>query len=194
MNALTTAAYAAVFPNDANWRRIDYLAGGNARQRSAFAALSDSGLWPRLQACGDCALVSTVAIGLDVASSDLDILCHGDPTHFAAALDSFFIYQSHDHPSGATVLRGALDRWPIELFITQKPLELCHSWRHLGIMARLLTLFGPRFGERLTALRCQGLKGEAAMAHTLALEGDPYAALLTLEHRTDADLLALWTP
>lgn len=194
MHALTTAAFAAVFPNDANWRRIDYLAGGNARQRSAFAALSDSGLWPRLQACGDCALVSTVAIGLDVASSDLDILCHGDPAGVAAALDPFFIYQSHRHPSGATVLRGALAHWPIELFITQTPLERCHSWRHLAIMARLLTLFGCRFGEQITALRRHGLKGEAAMAHTLALDGDPYAALLTLEHRTDADLLALWTP
>ena len=74
-----TAAPAAVFPSAsacvrANWRRLDYLAHGNERQRSAHALLS-AGVWDALAAqCSDMALVSTLAIGLDRPGSDLDIL------------------------------------------------------------------------------------------------------------------------
>ena len=57
-----TAAPAAVFPsaqaNPANWRRFDYLARGNPRQRSAHALLS-SGVWDTLgRLCQDLALVA----------------------------------------------------------------------------------------------------------------------------------------
>ena len=86
-----TAAPAAVFPSaqatPANWRRLDYLAQGNSRQRSAHALLS-AGCWDALgRLCQDLALVSTVAIGLDRPGSDLDILCqHPDPARLAALL------------------------------------------------------------------------------------------------------------
>ena len=62
-----TAAPAAVFPSaqasPANWRRLDYLARGNPRQRSAHALLS-SGVWDTLgRLCQDEALVSLVTHG-----------------------------------------------------------------------------------------------------------------------------------
>lgn len=51
----------------ANWRRLDYLAYGNPRQRSAHALLT-AGVWDALAAqCADMALVSTLAIGLESA-------------------------------------------------------------------------------------------------------------------------------
>ncbi|MGL5774983.1 MAG: DUF4269 domain-containing protein, partial [Aeromonas veronii] len=65
-----TAAPAAVFPSASstaspNWRRLDYLAHGNPRQRSAHTLLT-AGVWDELAAqCVDMALVSTLAIGLD---------------------------------------------------------------------------------------------------------------------------------
>ncbi|MGL4777808.1 MAG: DUF4269 domain-containing protein, partial [Aeromonas veronii] len=85
-----TAAPAAVFPSASptaspNWRRLDYLAHGNPRQRSAHALLT-AGVWDELAAqCADMALVSTLVIGLDRPGSDLDILCqHANPAAFAA--------------------------------------------------------------------------------------------------------------
>ncbi|MGL5497771.1 MAG: DUF4269 domain-containing protein, partial [Aeromonas sobria] len=53
-----TAAPAAVFPSASptaspNWRRLDYLAHGNPRQRAAHALLT-AGLWDELAAhCTD---------------------------------------------------------------------------------------------------------------------------------------------
>lgn len=184
----TTAAPAAVFPSAApNWRRLDYLAQGNERQRSAHALLS-GGLWDELgPLCNDLALVSTIAIGLDRPGSDLDILCqHPDPAFLAATLaaqgwqvrskgEQVWIAEQRRHgPDGQC--------WPVELYLTPDPLEMCHGWRHLSLMAALLEQFGAAFYHQVLRLRLEeGLKGEAAMCHLLGLAGDPYAALLTLE-------------
>lgn len=184
----TTAAPAAVFPSAApNWRRLDYLAQGNERQRSAHALLS-GGLWDELgPLCNDLALVSTIAIGLDRPGSDLDILCqHPDPAFLAATLaaqgwqvrskgEQVWIAEQQRHgPDGQC--------WPVELYLTSDPLETCHGWRHLSLMAALLEHFGAPFHREVLRLRVdEGLKGEAAMCRLLGLSGDPYEALLTLE-------------
>ncbi|MFQ2092992.1 DUF4269 domain-containing protein [Aeromonas taiwanensis] len=195
----TTAAPAAVFPSVApNWRRLDYLARGNPRQRSAHALLGD-GLWDELaRRCADVALVSTVAIGLERPGSDLDILCqHPDPASLAATLAAqgwqvrgkgeqvWLAEQTRRGPDGQS--------WPLELYITPAPLERLHGWRHLSLMAALLAHFGEPFHQEVRRLRLEdGLKGEAAICRLLGLFGDPYAALLTLEGRSLAELC--WSP
>lgn len=197
---LKTAASAAVFPSDANWHRIDYLALGNARQQSAFRALTRSGFWPALQGCGECAFISTVAIGLDRPGSDLDLLSGADPETLARALAPFGPLTLTPHASGASVLHleladGTGHSWPIEVFATALPLPDSNGWRHLAIMGRLLHLLGEPFAAQILAARQHaGLKGEAAMARALGLDGDPYQAMLTLEPYSDPALLALWTP
>lgn len=195
----TTAAPAAVFPSVApNWRRLDYLAQGNPRQRSAHALLGD-GLWDELaRRCADVALVSTVAIGLDRPGSDLDILCqHPDPASLAATLAAqgwqvrskgeqvWLAEQTRRGPDGQS--------WPLELYLTPAPLERLHGWRHLSLMAALLAHFGEPFHQEVRRLRLEdGLKGEAAICRLLGLPGDPYEALLTLEGRCLAGLC--WSP
>lgn len=195
----TTAAPAAVFPSAApNWRRLDYLAQGNPRQRSAHALMGD-GLRDELATlCTDVALVSTVAIGLDRPGSDLDILCqHPDPASLAATLATqgwqvrskgeqvWLAEQTRRGPDGQS--------WPLELYITPAPLERLHGWRHLSLMAALLAHFGEPFHQEVRRLRLEdGLKGEAAICRLLGLFGDPYAALLTLEGRSLAGLC--WSP
>ena len=195
----TTAAPAAVFPSVApNWRRLDYLAQGNPRQRSAHALLGD-GLWDELATlCTDVALVSTVAIGLDRPGSDLDILCqHPDPAPLAATLAAqgwqvrskgeqvWLAEQTRRGPDGQS--------WPLELYLTPAPLERLHGWRHLSLMAALLAHFGEPFHQEVRRLRLEdGLKGEAAICRLLGLFGDPYAALLNLEGRSLAGLC--WSP
>ncbi|MFM4926267.1 DUF4269 domain-containing protein [Aeromonas veronii] len=209
-----TAAPAAVFPSASptaspNWRRLDYLAHGNPRQRSAHALLT-AGLWDELAAqCSDMALVSTLAIGLDRPGSDLDILCqHPDPAEFAATLEAqgwlacakgdniwllertFSCLEQKSAVSGSDKSEAS---WPLELYVTPAPIETLNGWRHLTLMAALLERFGDAFYRDVLRLRLEeGLKGEAAMCRLLGLAGDPHAALLTLEGRNLAELS--WQP
>ncbi|WP_268011724.1 DUF4269 domain-containing protein [Aeromonas veronii] len=209
-----TAAPAAVFPSASptaspNWRRLDYLAHGNQRQRSAHALLT-AGVWDELAAqCADMALVSTLAIGLDRPGSDLDILCqHADPAAFAATLEAQG-WLASDKGGNIWLLErtfACLDqscavsgsdksdaRWPLELYVTPAPIETLNGWRHLTLMAALLERFGDAFYQEVLRLRLEeGLKGEAAMCRLLGLAGDPYAALLTLEGCNLAELS--WQP
>nr|QWL74366.1 DUF4269 domain-containing protein [Aeromonas hydrophila] len=186
-----TAAPAAVFPSakagPIDWRRLDYLAHGNPRQRSAHALLT-AGVWDALAAqCSDLALVSTVAIGLNRPGSDLDIVCrHPDPATFAAALAAQgwqVAQKGADIWLAEQTVTGADGYpWPLELYLTPDPLERLNGWRHLSLMAALLEQFGAAFYHQVLHLRLdEGLKGEAAMCHLLGLAGDPYATLLTLE-------------
>ncbi|MFQ2163141.1 DUF4269 domain-containing protein [Aeromonas hydrophila] len=186
-----TAAPAAVFPSakagPVDWRRLDYLAHGNPRQRSAHALLT-AGVWDALTAqCSDLALVSTVAIGLDRPGSDLDIVCqHPEPATFAATLATQgwrVAQKGADIWLAEQTLTGADGHpWPLELYLTPDPPERLNGWRHLSLMAALLERFGATFYHQVLRLRLdEGLKGEAAMCHLLGLAGDPYAALLTLE-------------
>lgn len=205
-----TAAPAAVFPSASptaspNWRRLDYLAHGNPRQRSAHALLT-AGVWDELAAqCADMALVSTLAIGLDRPGSDLDILCqHPDPAAFAAifaeqgwqasAKDeniwllerTFACLEQSCAVSGCDQSDAS---WPLELYVTPAPIETLNGWRHLTLMAALLERFGDAFYRDVLRLRLEeGLKGEAAMCRLLGLAGDPYEALLMLEERNLAEL------
>lgn len=193
-----TAAPAAVFPSaqgtPANWRRLDYLAQGNPRQRSAHALLT-AGCWDALEhQCQDLALVSTVAIGLDRPGSDLDVLCqHPEPARLAALLREQG-WTASDKGNQVWLMEQTLTgpdqaRWPVELYVTPARLETLNGWRHLSLMAALLGHFGHDFYQAVLRLRLEaGLKGEAAICRLLGLDGDPYAALLTLEGR---DLAAL---
>lgn len=209
-----TAAPAAVFPSASstaspNWRRLDYLAHGNPRQRSAHALLT-AGVCDELAAqCTDLALVSTQAIGLDRPGSDLDILCqHPNPAAFAATLEAqgwlasakgdnvWLLERTFSCLDQSCAVSGS-DKseasWPLELYVTPAPIETLNGWRHLTLMAALLERFGDAFYREVLRLRLEeGLKGEAAMCRLLGLAGDPYAALLTLEGRNLAELS--WQP
>ncbi|MFM5584946.1 DUF4269 domain-containing protein [Aeromonas veronii] len=201
-----TAAPAAVFPSASpNWRRLDYLAHGNPRQRSAHALLT-AGMWNELAAqCADLALVSTLAIGLDRPGSDLDILCqHPDPAEFAATFaeqgwqasakgDNVWLLERTftrlDQHCVDSSCDNSIASWPVELYVTPAPIETQNGWRHLTLMAALLERFGDAFYHEVLRLRLEeGLKGEAAMCRLLGLAGDPYEALLTLEGCNLAEL------
>ncbi|MEH8174778.1 DUF4269 domain-containing protein [Aeromonas veronii] len=205
-----TAAPAAVFPSASstaspNWRRLDYLAHGNPRQRSAHALLT-AGVWDELAAqCADMALVSTLAIGLDRPGSDLDILCqHPDPAAFAATLeaqgwlasaksDNIWLLERVFPYATDSDCDKSEGSWPLELYVTPAPIETLNGWRHLTLMAALLERFGDAFYREVLRLRLEeGLKGEAAMCRLLGLAGDPYTALLTLEGCNLAELS--WQP
>nr|WP_315379429.1 DUF4269 domain-containing protein [uncultured Sphingomonas sp.] len=159
-------------------------------------ALAQSGVLTRLAAF-DPHVAGTPPLGLDLPDSDIDILCHApDPHAFAAAaweayrgLPGFAMWQwqGSDRPVVAR-FHGA--GWLFELFGQARPVAEQLGWRHFAIERRLLALGGESLRTAVMARRQAGAKTEPAFAQVLGLAGDPYAALLTLEHLDDARLRA----
>lgn len=166
------------------------------RDRPPYAAaLVQSGVLERLAAF-DPHVAGTPPLGLDLPSSDIDILCHApDPAQFAGAVWRAFAdrpgfamwqWRGKDRP---IVARFHCADWVFELFGEARPVAEQLGWRHFRIEQRLLALGGAGFRDAVLALRRAGAKTEPAFAQLLGLAGDPYAALLSLEPLDDAALL-----
>lgn len=159
-------------------------------------ALADSGVLTLLAAF-DPHVAGTPPLGLDLPDSDIDILCHApDPQVFAAAVWEFcrdqpgfalWQWQGSDRP---VVARFHCAGWLFELFGQARPIAEQLGWRHFAIERRLLALGGEPLRAAVMARRHAGAKTEPAFAQVLGLNGDPYAALLTLEQLDDAALCA----
>ena len=54
---------------------LEYLRQGTAKQRQAASVIDELELWEHLKSYSPI-LVGTIPIGIDIASSDLDIICH----------------------------------------------------------------------------------------------------------------------
>lgn len=159
-------------------------------------ALAESGALPRLAAF-DPHVAGTPPLGLDLPSSDIDILCYApDPVRFAEAVwrsfsdySSFAMWQwqGADRP---VVARFRCAGWEFELFGQARPVVEQVGWRHFMIEQRLLAWGGSGLFAAVMAQRQAGAKTEPAFANALGLEGDPYTALLSLESLDDAALEA----
>jgi uncharacterized protein DUF4269 len=103
------------------------------------AAIKHSHVLDALRAF-DPRVVGTLPLGLSVAGSDIDIVCHADdPTAFAQAIwkqyqscDGFRLYQwtSSARP---VVGRFELGGWPFEVFGHPRPVDQQHGWLHFEI-------------------------------------------------------------
>jgi hypothetical protein len=143
-------------------------------------------------------VVGTPPLGLDLPSSDIDIVCFApDPDAFAYAVWNAFGTQAEfrmwqrlrlDRPVVASFTGAG---WTIELFGQSAPVSEQFGWRHFLVEQRLLALGGGVFRAAVMAQRSKGMKTEPAFAALLGLDGDPYQALLCLERCSDIDLTAL---
>ena len=176
-----------------------YLRHGNQRQRAAFAVLTDLALFERLAAYRP-VLAGTIPIAIDVAGSDLDILCQvADFTRFADDVESEFAGRPDFRLSKIVVRQGAPSLkasfvhggFVVEIFGQDRPVTEQWGFRPMVVEARLLDLGGPAFRNAIMALRHQGLKTEPAFARLLDLAGDPYEAVLNLEALSDDELRRL---
>jgi hypothetical protein len=145
-------------------------------------------------------LVGTVPLGINIDTSDLDIICEvKDIAEFGRHCHAHFgDYQ------GFTMTRRVveeiermrvnfmIENWPIELFGQNKPTTEQYGYVHMIIEHRLLTLYGEKFKEQIIQLKSTGLKTEPAFAKLLRLEGDPYLRLLEIAHWKDEELRTLW--
>lgn len=140
-------------------------------------------------------LAGTLPLGVDLPTSDLDILCHVvELDLFAAALWAAYSGETDfslrqwigaDRPIVASFISHG---WPFQVFGQQKPVNEQNGWRHFLAERRLLTLGGATFRAAVMRERARGVKTEPAFAAVLKLKGDPYLAILDLERCDDTRL------
>ncbi len=133
-------------------------------------------------------LSGTIPIGVDIETSDLDIICcWQDKTEFIDTLRHNFSglpnftcneYTLRGHE---TVLANFWTAgFEFEIFGQSRPVKEQESYRHMMIEYRILQENDERFLEKIIELKKQGFKTEAAFAKLLHLPGqDPYTELLT---------------
>jgi hypothetical protein len=178
-----------------NWYDIDYLQNGNARQKTAYETLK------RLRIFEDLAeyspvLVGTIPIGIDIESSDLDILLEaGDLQALAETLETLYHpREAHfGEQNGAAYYVAKLDTddFEIEFFAQERPTSQQNGYRHMLIEARLLDLAGEKAREAIRQMKIEGMKTEPAFGKYFGIEGNPYEALLKMEAWDDANLRKL---
>ncbi len=177
----------------------DYLARGNDRQRAAHRALADLRIFETLVAFQPM-LSGTIPLAIDVAGSDLDVLCEvHDFNAFAETLCAAYGHlpdykmsnfkEGRDGPYRTTSFSHG--GFTVEVFGQALPVTQQGAYRHMVIQARLLGLGGDGLRRQIVALRQGGLKTEPAFARRLGVEGDPYVALLALEEADDEALRRL---
>jgi hypothetical protein len=143
-------------------------------------------------------VAGTPPLGLDLPTSDIDVLCHApDPGQFAATLWKTFGAQANftirqrvagDRPVIASFTAYG---WLFQVFGQVKPVSIQNGWRHFIIERRQLALGGQPFRAAVMRERADGVKTEPAFAAVLGLDGEPYQAVLDLEHNDDAALVRL---
>jgi hypothetical protein len=126
------------------WHDFSYLQYGTTRQREAYACLQELGVMTTLQEFHP-TLVSTICIGIDVETSDLDVICQfNDSRAFSECLRTtykdypHFVLSPFDPETSAVVARFESEGFPVEVFGQPLPVWRQNAYRHLTIMARLL--------------------------------------------------------
>jgi hypothetical protein len=142
-------------------------------------------------------VVGTLPLGLAVATSDIDIVCHApDLDAFAAILWKQYRdlrrFQMHQWRSKRRPIVARFDfgDWVFELFGDVRLVDRQPAWRHFDVERRLLRFDDGRLRAALVRLRANGQKTEPAFAAALGLDGNPYEAMLRLELESDSQLCA----
>ena len=174
---------------------ISDLEFGTSVQRRAFAALAEAKVFDHLADFRP-VLAGTIPLGVDVAGSDLDVICEAsDLIHFdRVAMLAFgnrpgFVAKTKIVRGIQTrVVRFAIEGFVVELFAQVTPVEAQYAVMHLRIERRLLALGGEPARAAIQRLKCDGVKTEPAFAAYFGIEGDPYDALAALSRVSDEDL------
>lgn len=182
------------------WKNLDYLVSGSARQQAAHAAIQSLDVM-KILADFDPLLVSTICTGIDIESSDLDIICHApDLVHFSEYLRKRFDtkegYRTHyalDGKGERVVAQFLHDSFEFEIFGSPLPIIKQRAWKHFQQTVRVIEIGGNEVRQAIRVLKCKGSKTEPAIATLLGLTGDPYDAVEQLASRSEIDLRTLVT-
>ncbi|MCJ8157464.1 DUF4269 domain-containing protein [Sphingomonas sp. LaA6.9] len=143
-------------------------------------------------------VAGTPPLGIDLPSSDIDILCHApDPDRLAHVLwQDFsdcagFSLRHWTTESRPLIASFSAHGWMFEIFGSAQPVAEQPGWLHFQVEKRLLALGGQAFHAKVMAARHAGTKTEPAFAAALALPGNPYDALAALHPAPDDELALL---
>jgi len=164
---------------------INYLKTGSSRQQQAFKEIKDLGIFKKLQQY-DPLLAGTIPIGIDIATSDLDIICYcEDHLEFSNLLqktfgdqDDFQISTKINEGYKVTIANFNGVNFPIEIFGQNIPSKEQNAFRHMLIEYKILKEKDSIFIEKIITLKKTGLKTEPAFAKLLGIKGNPYKELL----------------
>jgi len=174
--------------NTMDFLSLDYLKQGNDRQQQAYRVLMYYRVFEEL-AHFDPILAGTIPIQIDIADSDLDIICcFAEAASFCAKIieafghhENFVIQEVANERSPAIVANFELDGFAVEIFGQPIATQKQFAYRHLMVEYKLLQRYGEAFRQQIISLKKQGHKTEPAFAIALGLSGDPYLALLAFE-------------
>lgn len=166
------------------------------RYEQAETLLNAIGLYAVL-AEFDPTFVGTLPLDVDIAGSDVDVICRvADPARFAAILtDQYgdqpdFLVVPEGGGKAYTLCRFSCVNFAIEIFGQNKPVTEQHAYLHLQAERKLLTIGGEAAREAIRALKRSGVKTEPAFAQYFKLDGEPYQRLLELAPLSLSDILS----
>ena len=167
---------------------ITYLKNGNERQQKAYTDLTQLHVFEKLEKYNP-VLAGTIPIGIDLANSDLDIICQcNDHTEFSSTIEQFFSEEKNfeirtytqDHLL-VTVANFESDHFGIEIFGQNIPTTSQNAYRHMLIEHGILNKEDEVFKANILRLKKEGYKTEPAFTKLLGLQGNPYEALLKIK-------------
>lgn len=173
-----------------NFKNIAYLNHGNQRQKLAFYELNHYKILEKLKKYNPI-LTGTIPIEIDIAESDLDIICEcKNHAEFLAYLQqefstfkNFKVHTTLQNNIAATIAEFKTEHFLIEIFGQDIPTTKQNAYRHMVVEHHILQKRGVDFKQQIRELKVSGIKTEPAFAKLLGLKGDPYVALLELENK-----------
>jgi hypothetical protein len=167
---------------------LDYLRSGNDRQQRALRVIEQHDLFSILSPY-DPLLAGTIPIGVDIASSDLDVLCYWknrekfleDMIEHFSTQQNFRLRAINIRGRDSIVVNFRLEELEVEIFGQNRPSREQEGFRHMVIEHKLLLKHGEELRNEVIRLKNEGMKTEPAFARALKLDGDPYEALLRFE-------------
>lgn len=145
----------------------------------------------------DPTFVGTLPIDMDIADSDIDVICEvSEPLRFARLLEQCYGDQENfslttpDRKKGYVLCRFDCMKFTLEIFGQNKPVKHQDAYRHMEAERKLLVIGGEKAREDIKALKRSGLKTEPAFAQYFNIDGDPYERLLEFADMPLSQMLA----
>ncbi|MGE7822783.1 DUF4269 domain-containing protein [Paenibacillus sp. NPDC093718] len=177
---------------------LEYLRLGSNKQKQAAMVIDELRLWDHLKPYNPI-LVGTIPIGIDIDSSDLDIICHVTDftcferefkTRYSEDVTNFTCFSRTVNNVDRSVARFRYKGWEFEVFAQPLPSTSQNGYRHMIVEYKLLKRLGEAARQEIIKLKRSGYKTEPAFAKLLHISGDPYEELLQMyywpEDRLDA--------
>ncbi len=157
---------------------------GTKKQQDAYEAIKKLNIFNDLSTYNP-VLCGTLPIGIDVMSSDLDIIMEvQELKHFEELLHSLYADKENFRTKKTTIrckevvkANFMFNNFEFELFGQSQPVHKQHAYLHMLIEHELLKE-EPTLKEKVINLKKQGYKTEPAFCKLLDIPRDPYESLI----------------